>query len=624
MMPKSERRSRLAARLAGLPRKPGVYLMRNANGRVIYVGKAIVLRSRVRSYFQRGANHTGKTQRLVEEIDDLDWIVAETELEALVLEQELIHRYRPRYNVRLKDDKHYPYIKVSLHEDFPRIYTVRAMLHDGARYFGPFTSSQAVRQTLELLRRLFPYRTCEREITGQDRRPCLYYHIKRCLGPCIGACTRDAYRAVIDQSCLFLEGNQEEIVAELDLQMHREAEALHFEKAAELRDQVSAVARIIEHQRVSSGLLHDHDFVAMAREDGQACVQVFFVRGGKLIGREYFVLTGTEDEPTSEVMGSFIKQYYDSAANIPPEILVQADLTELAVIQEWLHRKRGTKVVVEVPTTDEKQDVMHMAGENAAETLARLRVEWEADSSKQATALAELQAALNLPTPPARIECYDISNIQGTAMTGSMVVFAKGVPSKQDYRRFRIKTVIGANDYAAMAEVLRRRFQRAHEEQGKRSLDGKENRWALMPDLIIVDGGKGQLSAARAVLEELGVGHIATAGLAKREEELFTPQRAAPVLLARNSQGLYLLQRIRDEAHRFAINYHRKLRETEGVRSLLDDIPGIGPKRRRALLTRFGSIDGIRDATLDDLAAVPGMSRDAARHVAEHLSANHR
>ena len=622
-MSPAERETRLKARLAGLPRKPGVYLMKDATGRVIYVGKAIVLCNRVRSYFQKSASHTPKTQRLVEEIDDLEWIVAATELEALVLEQQLIKRYRPRFNVRLKDDKRYPYIKVSLQEDFPRIYIVRNMQRDGARYFGPFASSQAVRQTLELLRRLFPYRTCKREITGKDRRPCLYYHIKRCPGPCIGAASKPEYRAVIDQACLFLEGKQEEIVAELKAQMHLRAQALDFEKAVELRDQISAVSHIIERQRVVSSLLQDHDFVALAREDGQACVQVFFVRGGKLIGREYFVLTGAQDEPPSIVIEAFIKQYYDGAANIPPEIIVQAHLDESAVIQQWLHRKRGAKVLVEVPKMAEKQDVLRMALENAAETLNRLRIEWEADSSKHTAALAELQEALGLPQPPSRIECYDISNIQGTAMTGSMVVFAKGVPSKQDYRRFRIRTVHVPNDYAAMAEVLRRRFRHARDARAKRSVDGKENRWALMPDLVIVDGGKGQLSSACAAMDQGGVENIPIAALAKREEELFLPGQPASVLLPRNSQGLYLVQRIRDEAHRFAIGYHRKLRQAQGMRSLLDDIPGIGPKRRRALLARFGSIDGIRGASLEVLAAVPGMNRNAAEHVVEYLGRNH-
>ena len=553
----ADRTAHIAARLAGLPDKPGVYLMKDHNGRVIYVGKAVVLRHRVRSYFQSAALQTPKVQRLVNDVADLDWIVTGSELEALILECELIKKYRPQYNVRLKDDKRYPYIKVSYGEDYPRIYIVRQMLRDGGRYFGPFTSSQAVYQSLELLRRLFPYRTCNREMTGKDRRPCLYYHIKRCLGPCIGAVDKEEYRDMIDRACLFLEGKQEKLLDDLKEQMRQAAESLHFERAAELRDQIAAITQIIERQRIVSGHLRDHDFIAFARDDGQACVQVFFVRGGKLIGREYFVLTGTQEESAEEVMSSFVKQFYDEAAYVPPEILVQNNLDELMVIQEWLRHKRGTKVLVKVPRRGHKREVMRMATENAVDTLARLRAEWEADTSKHTQALAELQEALGLPSPPGRIECYDISNTQGTASTGSMVVFVKGAPSKSDYRRFRIKSVQGADDYASLAEVIRRRFQRARDPDAAKSVDGKENRWAIMPDLVILDGGKGQLNAVRQVMEELGVSRIPTIALAKQQEEIFVPGRSAPILLPRDSQGLHLMQRIRDEAHRFALTYHR-------------------------------------------------------------------
>ena len=401
--------------------------------------------------------------------------------------------------------------------------------------------------------------------------------------------------------------------------MMQAAEALDFEHAATLRDQVSAIGQIIERQRIVSGHLNDHDFVAFAREDGQACVQVFFVRGGKLIGREYFVLTGTTDESEQQVMSSFVKQFYDEAAYVPPEILVQHDLDELAVIEEWLHHRRGSKVLVKVPRRGEKADVMRMAMENATETLNKLRAEWEADTSKHVEALTEIQKVLGLAAPPSRIECYDISNIQGTSATGSMVVFVQGAPSKQDYRHFRIKTVEGANDYASMAEVLQRRFRRATESDAARSVDGKENRWAIMPDLVIVDGGKGQLSAALDAMQDVGVAHIPAVGLAKQNEEIYVPARPAPVILPRGSQGLYLVQRIRDEAHRFAVSYHRKLRDSQTTRSLLDEIPGIGPRRRRALIDRFGSLDGIRQATVDDLAAVPGMNRQVAEQIKSYL-----
>lgn len=607
--------NKIKTRLAGLPRKPGVYIMRDAHRQVIYVGKAIVLRNRVRSYFHESANHTPKTERLVAEITDLEWIVTHSELEALILEFELIQRYKPRYNIRLKDDKRYPYIKVNTVEDYPRIYIVRHMESDGARYFGPFTSSQAVHQSLELLRHLFPYRTCNREITGDSKRPCLYYHIKRCPGPCIGAISREEYRAQIDRACLFLEGRQEEILDGLQETMQAEAEALRFERAATMRDQIAAITRIIEKQRIVSGHLKDHDFIAFARDDRQACVQVFFIRGGRLIGREYFVLTGAQDESEHEVMTSFVKQFYAESSSVPPEILVQHDLSELAVIQEWLRHRRGTKVLIKVPRRGEKRDVMAMATENAIETLKRLRTEWEVDTNKHVQALAELQEALELPAPPTRIECYDISNTAGTYATGSMVVFNKGVPSKQDYRRFRIRTVQGPDDFASMAEVMERRFRHANEPPAP---GASQSRWAIMPDLLVVDGGKGQLSATRKIMEELGVAHIATVGLAKRNEELYVPGRSDAIVLPRNSQGLYLLQRIRDEAHRFAITYHRKLR-SKGPRSILDDIPGIGPRRRQALLKKYGSLDAIRDASVEDLATVPGMNRHVATQLLEYL-----
>ena len=609
----------IATRLAGLPDKPGVYLMKDADDRVVYVGKAVVLRNRVRSYFHASAGHSAKTARLVNDIADIEWIVTESELEALILESELIKRHRPHYNVRLKDDKRYPYIQVSLQEPFPRIRIVRQAKRDGARYFGPFTSSQAVRQTLEVLRRLFPYRTCNREITGKDPRPCLYYHIKRCTGPCIGAIDQAGYRNIIQQACLFLEGRSEQVVRDLERRMNEAAEALDFEAAATLRDQVDAIKQIIERQRIVSEHLRDHDIMALARDDGQACVQVFFVREGKLIGREYFVLTGAQDEEDAEVMSSFIKQFYSEATQIPPEILLQHDLDEFAVISSWLASQRGRKVTIKVPKRGDKKAIVRMAYENAIETLERLRMEWEVDTNRQTEALSDLQTALGMPHPPTRIECYDISTIQGTHITGSMVVFERGTPSKRDYRHFRIRTVQGADDYASMREVLTRRFHRAQEAQSKRAVDGQTNRWALLPDLVILDGGKGQLSVAREVMESMGVGHIPTAALAKQEEELFLPGRPAPVRLPRGSQALYLVQRIRDEAHRFAVTYHRKLRARESTRSVLDEIPGVGPKRRQALLRHFGSIDAIRKASVDELAAVPSMNRATAEAVANYL-----
>ncbi|MGI6368563.1 MAG: excinuclease ABC subunit UvrC [Anaerolineae bacterium] len=608
----------ISTRLAGLPERPGVYLFKDVRGTVLYVGKAIVLRNRVRSYFHASAGHTPKTERLVAEIADLEWIVTESELEALILENELIKRHQPRYNVRLKDDKRYPYIKISMQEDFPRIYTVRSAQQDGARYFGPFTSSQAVHQTLEVLRRLFPYRTCNRDITGRDARPCLYYHIKLCTGPCIGAIDREGYRNVIDQACLFLEGKSELVIDAMSAQMEQAATALDFERAAVLRDQIASINLIIERQRIVSGHLHDHDIIAFARDNGQACVQVFFIRNGKLIGREYFLLTGTQDEDESAVMGSFIKQFYNEATQIPPDVIVQHDLEEFTVIQSWLRQRRGARVTLQVPKRGEKKALLSMAHENAVETLARLRDEWNADTHRHTEALTQLQEALGLPVPPARIECYDISTLQGKNTVGSMVVFVQGAPSKQDYRRFRIRTITGQDDFASMAEMISRRFARARQ-SAEDEATSKGDRWAIMPDLIILDGGKGQLSTVREVMEELGVDHIPTVGLAKQEEEIFSPGRSDSIRLPAGSEALFLVQRIRDEAHRFAVTYHRKLRGQDSTRSLLDGIPGIGPRRRLALLKHFGSLEGIRNATLDQLAAVPGMNRSAAEKLREYL-----
>ncbi len=609
------------AKLDALPTEPGVYIMRDAERRVIYVGKAVNLRSRVRSYFQDSAQTSSKIRRLVAEVADLEFIVTATELEALVLECNLIKEHRPRFNVRLKDDKRYPYIKIHWQDPFPRVEVTREMRQDGARYYGPFADVGAVHQTLDLLRRIFPYLTCTREITGKDRRACLYYHIKRCSGPCIGAISEEDYRATIQQICLFLEGKTERIQSQLQAQMKAAAEALDFERAAFIRDQISAVQRVVERQRVVTRARADEDVIAFAREDGDTCVQVFFIRGGKLIGRETFLLDGVEDDQPAHILGSFVKQFYDEAAYIPPQIVLSEGLDERLVVESWLRSKRGNKVVVRVPRRGEQKDLVALASKNATETLAHLRAQWQQDEAKWAAALAELQGALGLPDPPTRMECYDISNIQGASATGSMVVFVKGTPRKSDYRRFRIKTVEGADDFAMMAEVLRRRLLRlkAAADQEPRLPGAKPDAFALKPDLILIDGGKGQLNAARKVLEDLGITDIALASLAKEREEVFVPDRPDPVPLPPNSQASFLLQRLRDEAHRFAVAYHRTIRQRTGLASSLDRIPGIGPRRRKALLARFGSLDGIRRASVEELAAVPGMTREIAERVKDLL-----
>ena len=612
--------------LKNLPTKPGVYLHKNAQDKVIYVGKAVNLRSRVRSYFHKSAQNNEKTRRLVKEIADIEFIVADSELEALLLENTLIKKHQPRYNVRLKDDKRYPYIKVHWQDPFPKVTTTRRLLNDGARYYGPYTAAWAAYQTLDVVRKIFPYLTCTRTITGTDERACLYYHIGRCAAPCIGVVNETEYRQIIDDLCDFLGGNIEPVVADLNRQMEEASENLDFERAAQLRDQIKAIDQIVEKQKVVNANTVDEDVIAFARSETDACVQVFFIRSGKLVGRDYFVLEGTADEADGEIMTSFLKQFYDKATSIPPQILLPEDVDELMIIRDWLKSKRGAKVTMKVPRRGKQKELLEMAAQNATETLNHLRAQWAADESKQTEGLAELQQALDLAEAPLRIECYDISTLQGTNTVGSMVVFAKGVPRKSDYRRFKIRSVQGQDDYASMQEVLRRRFKRmsddGYKDQSKiQDLKSKiDNTWGLIPNLIIIDGGKGQLNAALEVLDEFELRDaIPIVGLAKREEEIFLPGESKPVILPRKSQGLYLVQRVRDEAHRFGVTYHRKLRGKSAIRSSLDDIEGIGPKRRRELLKKFGSIQGIREASLEELATVPGMNKKAAEAIKAQL-----
>jgi excinuclease ABC subunit C len=611
--------------LATLPTKPGCYLMKNAEAKIIYVGKAINLKNRVRSYFHADSSHDNKTRRLVREIADLEWIVVGSELEALILEMNLIKRHRPKYNVRLKDDKRYPYIKVHWQDAYPKVTVTRQMFEDGARYFGPYTSAWAVYQTLDVLRKVFPYLTCDREITGQDKRACLYYDIKLCIGPCIGAADQAAYRQMIADLMEFLNGHSEPIMARVQVEMEKAAEELRFEKAAALRDQLKAMTSIVERQKVVfASDYKDSDVIAMARADGEACVQIFFVRGGKLIGREYFVLEGTEDAADSEVIAEFVKQFYTEAATMPQQVLLPQEIEEARIIQEWLRSRRGGgKVKIHVPRRGQPRELVKMAAENATETLSALRTQWQADSHKQEMALAELQSAFGLPEPPNRMECYDVSHIQGVATVGAMVVFEQGVPAKGQYRKFNIdSTSIGnPDDFASMEEMLTRRFKRwqaAGDSQAQAPGAKVDESFARLPDLVVIDGGKGQLGRVVNVLEQFGLtGKVPVVGLAKREEEIFFPNQPDPLLLPRHSQGLYLLQRLRDEAHRFGITAHRKRRSKQGMASILDGIPGVGPARRKALLKHFGSVEKIRAAALEELAQV--VPQDTAASVKAHL-----
>ena len=612
--------------LNSLPTKPGVYLHKDAEGNVLYVGKAINLRSRVRSYFHSNVDSI-KTLRLRHQIADIEVIVTDSELEALLLEMNLIKQHQPRFNVRLKDDKRYPYIKVHWADPFPKVTVTRRMVRDGGRYFGPYTSVWAVQQTLDLLRKVFPYLTCDRLITGHDERACLYYDIKLCNAPCIGAVDQEQYRATIKQLMDFLDGKSDHIVRGIERRMAAAAENLDFERAADLRDQLKAIERITARQKVIGPDDADQDVIAFARADGDACVQVFFVRHGKLIGREYFMLDNAEGESDQEVLQEFLTQFYEDAAYVPKEVLLPAEVEEARIIEEWLRRKRNTKVTLQVPRRGKKRELVEMAAENAQDTLAALRQQWAADRSKHVTAITELQEALKLPGPPARIECYDISHTQGQQTVGSMVVFVQGAPHKNDYRRFNVQSTTN-DDYGSMREVLTRRFQRyrdtlageLHDPGEIKARSDRPTAWAILPDLLLIDGGKGQLAVGQEVLRLFDLeNEVPLAALAKQEEEIFLPDRPQSVYLPRRSEALYLVQRVRDEAHRFANEGHRKRRAKVGVASILDAVPGVGPKRRQLLLKRFGSLEALRMASVEELSAVPGISVEVAESLKAHL-----
>lgn len=596
-----------------LPDSPGVYLMRDAEGVILYVGKATNLHSRVRSYFTDAQQLTPKTRRLVSRIADIDFFVATSEEEALILESNLIKQYHPRFNVRLKDDKTFPYLKIDLREEWPRVYTTRRLEEDGGRYFGPFTNARSVRQTLKVLQNIFPFRMCSKNISGKTGRPCLEYYMGHCMAPCTGDVTPKEYADVIGEVILFLEGKHEKVVRELRMKMNDASDSMDYEKAALLRDQIEAISQVIEGEKIAATIRGEQDVIAFVPYRDQAYVQVLFIRRNKLTGRESFLLQGTSQEEPLQIMTSFIKQYYSSNPNIPPLLLLQHPVEDTAVIKEWLQGRRAARVDIQVPRRGVKKQLIDIAVENARQGLERLKLKELVSPKSVDDALAEIQRELGLEVPPQRMEAYDISNIQGNSAVGSMVVFDKGKPKRAHYRRFKIKTVAGSNDYAMMQEVLRRRFR--HTNKGE---DTAFDAWAIVPDLVLIDGGKGQLNAALEVFDETGV-TVPVAGLAKENEELFLPKRKEPVVLPKSSAGLQLLQRLRDEAHRFAIGYFTTLHRKKTFTSLLDDIPGVGPKRKSALLRQFGSVQGIREASVDELVAATGMSREQAKRIKEHI-----
>lgn len=605
-----------------LPDKPGVYLMKNADGDIIYVGKAVLLKNRVRSYFQSSHGHSPKVRAMVAQIEDFEYIITDSEVEALILECNLIKKHRPRYNVRLKDDKSYPYLKLTVNEEFPRLFMTRRVVRDGARYYGPYTNAGAVHETLRILKQIFPLRSCKKKEVERHKRPCLNFHIKKCVGPCAGQISQEDYSRMIKEVALFLEGRQEELIKQLEAKMQEASARMEFEKAALYRDQARALRAVVEKQKIVMADLTDQDYIGFARSGDLGCASVFFLRGGKLLGREHYILEGVSVDSEEELISNFLKQYYTQVEYIPKELLVSVLPEEHRLIEEWLAGRRGSKVTVKVPQRGDKAKLVKMVENNAAEELERHKLEIEKARARTEGALLGLEEYLDLPRLPRRIECYDISNIQGKESVGSMVVMEDGKPKNSEYRRFRIKTVEGPNDFASMQEVIGRRFGRAKEEfeaieAGK--MDPEKAKFTKMPDLVIIDGGKGQLSAAREVMHKLGFGVIPTFGLAKEEELLFTEGRPDPIVLPRDSEALYMLQRIRDEAHRFAITYHRKLRGKSSLKSTLDDIPGIGVKRRKAIMSHFRSFDKLLKASAEEIAEVDGLNAALAEQVWEYL-----
>jgi excinuclease ABC subunit C len=605
-------------KLKQLPSAPGCYIYRGEKNEVLYVGKAVVLKNRVRSYFQPSAKHGARIARLVSKIRDLEWIVVDSELEALVLECNLIKEHRPPYNVRMRDDKSYPYITITK-ENFPRVLFTRKMRKDGGQYFGPYTSSYHVRDTLQLLHKVFPLIPCGKSWTGDEvQRPCLYYHLGRCLAPCAGLTDKTTYKGVIGQVEQFLRGKEDSLIEDIRTQMNEAAENLEFEVAAKLRDQITALEHTLQTQKVVNDDSSDQDVIAVVKDDRGAAIQMLYIRNGKMIGQRQFILDGAGDVPPGEAVQEFVKQYYSDAPDVPREILLPVEIEEQRIVQSWLRQKKGSTVTVGVPGGGEKLRLLEMAANNAEQALNMFSMELAAKESFAEEAMQQLQEELELPTLPLRVEGYDISNIQGTAPVGSMVVAENAEAAKSEYRRFKIKfSPESPNDFAMMNEVILRRL--------RKYLDGDE-KFVKLPDLFMIDGGKGQLGAALKARDDLGL-TVPMVGLAKKQEIIFVPYKALDgsyeyreVVLPLTSPGLLLLRRLRDEAHRFALTFHRKIRDKRMNGSTLDEVPGVGPRRKRLLLRTFGSVEAIRRATVEELAAVPTMTQTIALRIKDCLS----
>jgi excinuclease ABC subunit C len=600
-------------RLQAVPDTPGVYLFRDNRSQVIYVGKALRLRDRLRSYFTPGYAPTPQVAELIRKAHDFEFVTTANEVEALVLENDFIKNYRPRYNIRLKDDKNYLYLKLPVNEEFPRVHYSRRVQKDGALYFGPYTSALSLRSTVKSIRQLLPFRTCSDEIFKQGK-VCLDFHIKRCPGPCERRISSEDYKKRINEVALFMEGRSDLLGRELRERMESAADRLDFENAARYRDQLHSIERIADRQKVLTQSRDDEDLVAYARNGNDVYVEVAYIRRGKMVGHDGHPLEGANDATEPEILRGFMQQYYASATHVPRTVVLPGPVEEPDLITSWLSEKRGGPVAIEVPQRGRKRGLVTQLAETATQELQQLRIQADYDRSRTEPMLSALAEALGLEEPPKRIECYDISNIQGDSAVGSMVVFEDGRPRNDHYRHFRIRYVPGPNDFAMLQEVLSRRLERLESAQRREDAEVVGDRsFTSRPDLILIDGGKGQLSAAMEVLESAGFADIPTFALAKEREEIFAPDRAEPIVQERNSPGMFLVQRIRDEAHRFAITHHRKVRAKKALTSPLDSVEGIGPARKRALLRHFGSVQAIREAAVEDIVKLGIPERLAVR-----------
>lgn len=613
--------------LKNLPDKPGVYLMKNSLGEVIYVGKAKILKNRVKSYFQNSKNHSEKVKVLVKNIAEFEYIVTDSEMEALILECNLIKKYSPKYNILLKDDKFYPFIKITIKDDFPRVFVTRNFSRDGSKYFGPYTNGTAVYETIDLIYKIFPLRTCKLSIkeNGESIRPCLNYHIKKCLGPCGGHISKDEYGKMINEIIDILSGKDTYVTKMLKTEMENAAENLEFEKAASLRDKILSIEAIVEKQKIFKTMEGDEDFINIDQDEKDSCIQVFFSRDGKILGREHFIFENTANESIAEILEEFIASFYGGTAKIPKTVFVP-EINEVDLMEEYLTIKRGSKVWIKVPKKGQKKDMLEMVKNNARITLEKFKDKYLKDKEINKISLQELQNLLELDEWPNRIESYDISNIQGVDSVGTMVVFEEGRAKNSDYRRFKIKTVKGANDYDSMREILTRRFNHGLEEVKaiqERNLKLSAGKFSNFPDLIMMDGGKGQVNVALEVLESLNI-NIPVCGLVKddKHQTRGIVYNNNELIINRSSNLMQLIRRIQDEVHRFAITYHRSLRDKRTLHSILDDIPNVGEKRRRALLMKFGSVENIKKAKIEELLEVPSIDKKSAESIYSYFNGN--